>query len=239
MSILASYYSDYSPENINKELQEGKTRDELAGEYGHKDFKAIDMLMRRNGYKWDRDRGYYISREAPNYTSEEHTPNKKTLRRALELFDRGKEPKEVAEELGFSSHMDLAGYMRKHNYFWNSKTQKYEYKSDANGGAAKESKTEPKVNVSSFCEDETIKLLLDNREKLMEMFDSMEGRALPRYALSGVRVPKTVLMANKLHELVKSFVEDKGINQREFYEVAVIETMRRYGYDAEIRGLLG
>ena len=247
MAIEASnYYSDYSPEKINSELKQGRSREELAGEYGHKNYKALDMYMRRNGYKWDKDKQYYIPREAPNYDPEEHTPNKKTLKRALEMFEEGKEPKEVAEVLGFESHMDLAGYMRRHNYFWNSKTQKYEHKpenGDGNGSAkVKESKTEydtnDKTNTSHLTDDEAMNLLLENREILIEMLDRAEGKTLPRYSLAGVRVPKTVNLANKLHELIKDFTEEKNISQREFFEIAVIETLRRYGYDAEIRGLL-
>ncbi len=32
---------------------------------------------------------------------------------------------------------------------------------------------------------------------------------------------------------------DNNINQREFFEIAAIEMMKKYGYEAEIKGLLG
>jgi len=57
--------------------------------------------------------------------------------------------------------------------------------------------------------------------------------------LAGVRVAKTIQFSNRLNQLILNFTADKNINQREFFEIAVIEMMKKYGYEAEIKGLLG
>ncbi len=36
-----------------------------------------------------------------------------------------------------------------------------------------------------------------------------------------------------------NFTADKDINQRGFFEIAAIEMMKKYGFEAEIKGLLG
>jgi len=54
-----------------------------------------------------------------------------------------------------------------------------------------------------------------------------------------VRVAKTIQITNRLNQLLLNFTADKNINQREFFEIAVIEMMKKYGYEAEIKGLLG
>ncbi len=74
---------------------------------------------------------------------------------------------------------------------------------------------------------------LSNREE----FDGSKN--LPRYSLAGLRVAKTIQLSNRLNQLVMNFTADKDINQREFFEIAAIEMMKKYGYEAEIKGLLG
>ena len=65
------------------------------------------------------------------------------------------------------------------------------------------------------------------------------NKNLPRYSLGGLRVAKTMQFSNNLNQLLLNFTADKNINQREFFEIAAIEMMKKYGYEAEIKGLLG
>ncbi|WP_198430812.1 hypothetical protein, partial [Rhodococcus rhodochrous] len=45
---------------ILRGLVEGKTRDELAKELGYKNYKTLDIYMRRKNFKWDRDKQNYV-----------------------------------------------------------------------------------------------------------------------------------------------------------------------------------
>ncbi len=75
---------------------------------------------------------------------------------------------------------------------------------------------------------------LGNREQLGDR------KNLPRYSLAGLRVAKTIQFSNYLKKLMRlDFTTDKNINQRAFFEIAAIEMMKKYGYEAEIKGLLG
>jgi len=77
-------------------------------------------------------------------------------------------------------------------------------------------------------------------QHVLKSREQLDGnKNLPRYSLAGVRVAKTIQFSNRLNQLILNFTADKNINQREFFEIAVIEMMKKYGYEAEIKGLLG
>ena len=66
-----------------------------------------------------------------------------------------------------------------------------------------------------------------------------KSKNLPRYALPGLRIAKTIQITYPLTEFIKEFTEAKNIIQREFFEIAAIEFLKKYGYAAEVKGLLG
>lgn len=43
----------YDEHYIVEQLGSGMTREEVAAELGHKDYRSLDMYMRRRGYTWD------------------------------------------------------------------------------------------------------------------------------------------------------------------------------------------
>ncbi len=45
-------------------------------------------------------------------------------------------------------------------------------------------------------------------------------------------------MTNTLDQMVRDFSKEKNINQREIFEVALIEFFQKYGYAREVETLL-
>lgn len=215
----------YTPESINQQLLQGKSREELGRLFGHKNYKTLDIFMRRKGYTWDRDKQLYVVKGVKPKEAIERTPTTKTLQQALKLFETGEDPKEIARQLGFKSHLALADYMKNKGYIWNQHSQRYEYQVgevDKEEPAAMQPDSPQQVSQSD----------------IEDAISNNGSKSIPRYNLPGVRVVKTLQVSNALNELLKHFAEEKNITQREFLEIAIIEAMSRYGYEAEVKGVM-
>ncbi len=121
--------------------------------------------------------------------------------------------------------MALANYLKEKGYLWNHHTKRYGEQVGEISNNTGEEQTAAPENCSQ--QDEMLQLLIKNRDKLAEIINGNGSESLPRYSLSGVRIAKTIHISNRLNELVKQFSEEKNINQREFMELAIIETMRK------------
>lgn len=228
----------YTPDSINQQLLLGTKREELAEIFEHKNYRTLDVFMRRKGYTWDRDNQIYVLKGIKPKGDIEKTPATKRLEQALKLINEGKDPKEVARQLGFKSHLALANYMKEKGYLWDKQEQTYKQQTgEISDNTAMRTQTAMPAELSQ--QDEMLQMLIKNRDKLAEIINGNGSESLPRYSLPGVRIAKTIHISNRLNELVKQFSEEKNINQRELIELAIIETMRKYGYEAEIKGLLG
>jgi hypothetical protein len=67
---------------------------------------------------------------------------------------------------------------------------------------------------------------------------SSEAGQIPRYALPGAFVTKSVHMTNTLDQMVRDYSKEKNINQREIFEVALIEFFQKYGFECEVEAML-
>ncbi len=234
----------YTPESINQQLLLGTSREELAETFNHKNYRTLDVFMRRKGYTWDRDQQVYVIKGIKPKGEMEKTPTTKKLQQALKLFDEGKDPREVARQLGFKSHLALANYLKEKGYLWNHHTQRYEEQVGEIKEAAEPEKKADTLsgngngNGNGNGERELLQVLLQNKDQLAKLLQLEDHKNLPRYSLAGLRVSKTLQLSNKLNELIKEFTELKNINHREFFEIAAIETMIKYGYEAEVKGVL-
>ena len=84
--------------------------------------------------------------------------------------------------------------------------------------------------------------LLDNEGVLRQLLggeNKIESQgSIPRYAVPGIFVTKSVHMINHLDQLVRDFSKEKNISQRELFEVALVEFFQKYGYKDEIETLI-
>lgn len=256
-------------ERVNEILRgmvEGKTRDELAQELGHKNYKTLDIYMRRKNFMWDRYKQAYV----PIHTHTEKWDSSKDLIRSsmeatiLSLFQKdGADAKTIAKRMGFQDHRELATYMKAKGYKWCSVTKNYvrEYgklseKTMIHSEFVANSSTEVVLDDTQddFGASRTVhmgsneidqylpllELLERNRGRLIDLIvPGAESGKVPRYAVPGVFVTKSVHMTNTLDQMVREYSKEKNISQRDIFAVALIEFFKRYGYEREISTLIG
>ncbi len=127
--------------------------------------------------------------------------------------------------------------MKDKGYFWNHQDRCYQFKDSE---AVEDEPTKPSSdNLVNPELEEMVQVLLKNRDYLDLLYQLDGNKSLPRYSLGDIRVNKTIQVSNRLNQLIMNFTADQDISQREFFEIAAIEMMKKYGYEAEIKALLG
>ncbi|MED1873059.1 hypothetical protein [Brevibacillus borstelensis] len=251
---------------ILRGLAEGKSRDELAAEFGYKNYKSLDIYMRRKNFIWDRVKQTYVPEFSRVDVKSIHSAiaSSPKVASVLSFFEKeGADPVVIAKQLGFSDHREMADYMKGKGYEWSTDKKNYVQKIGLieetgviNGGktmvVSGEAGTgvEPPMGVSSYDQDAgevdftrflpLLELMERNKEKLFRLIlPGPNGAKLPRYMVPGILTSKTIHVPNTLDNLVKEYAKEKNINQRDVFEVALIDFFRRYGYEREIDTLLG
>lgn len=84
-----------------------------------------------------------------------------------------------------------------------------------------------------------LEMLHKNKQKLVNLLMTGVGKGkIPRYMLGGISTTKSIHMNHNLSQLVKDYSMEKGIPQREIFEVAVLEFLKRYDFEREVEVLL-
>lgn len=264
--IAANIKAEYDEKYILKSLLMGKTREELAEEFNHKNYRTLDMYMRRRGYVWDGNKQVYISKpsEAPKF---EVTSSTSKVDKVINLFNSGTDPREIAKKVGMKDHRTMAMYMKDKGFIWSSERQNYvllkgeqpsisieaeEYEDDitADGSCIQANfspSSSPFEDLPSFMDSPKndrmerllpmLEMLDRNKDKLAELLSINDGSTIPRYVVGGITITKSLCMSHNLAELIKEFSKEKNISQREIFEVSIIEFLRKYGYENEIKAL--
>ncbi len=126
---LLDMSQDEKVKHILQGLQSKRQRNDIALELGYKNYRTMDIFMRRQGYSWDRLGGTYVltsSRNSGRYARTEDATTLDKVREVLALFAKGgMDAKEIANRVGFESHRDLAVYMKSKGYTWDSQVANY------------------------------------------------------------------------------------------------------------------
>jgi len=82
-----------------------------------------------------------------------------------------------------------------------------------------------------------------NMDSLQELLAATEDEKdsdgeIPHFAVPGTTKTKSVYMADRLAELVTEFSKVRNVSQRDIFEAAVIEYLRKYGYRDAVDSLL-
>lgn len=240
-------------------LKAGMSREEIAGKYGHKDKQAIDQYMRRHQYKWGEFEGTYLkSPNHPEYSeTDRHIIPAKVQRILTEFRSVTADPRELARRLGLKDPREMGKYMSENGFVWSSDKHNYvrgihtEQEGQAhpssptqNMSVARALRAGPSVDAEPPS-DWVIFLpllqhLYENQERLLGLLEQapLTTLTIPRYALSGGYLSKTVHMHVGLEELVRDFSQEKNIPQREVVEVALVQFFYRYGYEKRIEMLV-
>ena len=242
---------------IFDELAKGKDREELAVELGYKSYKSMDIFVRRQGYTWDRNlQKYLLPEERNSGMYAKHIPTVAgKAGEVIKLFSKGEvDPREVAKTVDFKDHRELAVYMRAKGYYWDDAIGNYkkeeveEVEEEQDEGELNDTNDEVE-NISVLSAkfytgeyDGLLKFLLINEDILRDLIQSAKKEPIlgqiPRYAVPGIPVTKSIYMKNHLAQLVKDFSNEKNVKQNDIVEAALIEYFKKYGYENEVEKLL-
>jgi hypothetical protein len=246
-------------------LKNGKSREEIADDLNYSSYKSMDMYIRRKNFLWDADRGTYVPKaDDPGFENKKLTGISSKADLIISLFaDEGSDPKTVARKVGFNDHKDLADFMKRQNYIWATEERNYVHQSEMEEEGEEESEKLPpetagkdlaaeirkqverQVNVAERLAKFTpvMEFLEENMDSLQELLvktddgEDNEGE-IPKFAVPGTTKTKSVYMADRLAELVTEFSKVRNVSQRDIFEAAVIEYLRKYGYRDAVDSLL-
>ena len=216
-------------------LEEGMDREEIAEKLGYKNPMSLDNYMRRRNFSWDSRQKMFVP-AAERYMAKGrdnilplHGTSKATL--IISHFAQdGADAKEIAKQVGFQTHTELAAYMKAKGYEWDSAERNY----------VKTDKPEVVQQTSNIAEpgmDEMLKNIMPLLKRLQSAEcqpAASESKGIPRYQVKGMYGTKAMRMANVLDELSRRYSTERNISQREMFEVALIEFFMKYGYKDEV-----
>ncbi|WP_411681870.1 hypothetical protein [Clostridium thailandense] len=125
VSLGSTEKIEYDDKYILKGLMEGKTREDIALELNHKNYRTLDMYMRRRGYVWDSVRQTYIYKMTDHFPDSISNSTTGKVQKIIGLFNMGLEPMEIAKKVGMKDHRTMAGYMKSKGYIWSTEKQNY------------------------------------------------------------------------------------------------------------------
>lgn len=245
-AVKKAMYDD-KVELILKGLTEGKSREELAETIGYKNYKNLDMYMRRKNWRWNQRTENY-EEEVPKATFEGNLNQAKTIGtkvcRVIDLFDSGVEDlMEIAKKAGFRNHIEMADYMTHQNYIWNDKLGNYVMRR----GKLEDKHDKPVIEQTLDITEEVdikqfipiLKVLQNNKDKIVEnLTPELQTNKIPTYLVPGIATILSAQMMSSLKSLLKEFSNEKNITQRQILEVALIEFFNKYGYGYRVKEML-
>ncbi|WP_251627577.1 hypothetical protein [Niallia sp. MER TA 168] len=242
---------DDKVKGILKLLGEGFTREEVAEQYRYSTYRSMDSFMSRKNFVWDKRKVTYVPADAMKASLETmmNFPSDRVRRIVMELNKEGADLKEVALKVGFESHFEMARYMKSKGFEWSQEAGNYLSASptipnDEEGvtTADNDASLECSLSIGNDGIEQFLPLLgwlASNKEGLQNLLGaSVASGQIPRFTLAGTFVTKSVHMTNTLDLMVRDFSKEKNINQREIFEVALIEFFQKYGYEQEVETLL-
>lgn len=247
---LQPIYDD-KVKGILKLLAEGFSREEVAEQYRYSGYRSMESFMRRKNFVWDKQKGNYVPEDALKASLETmvNFPSDRVRRIVMELNKEGADLKKVALKVGFENHLEMASYMKSKGFEWSQEAGNYLSTSptmpndgEKVGTASSDASLEGSLSIGNGGVEQFLPLLewlATNKEGLQSLLGaSVASVQIPRFTLPGQFVTKSVHMTNTLDQMVRDFSREKNINQREIFEVALIEFFQKYGYVREVDTLL-
>ncbi|EOR23186.1 hypothetical protein A499_14321 [Niallia nealsonii AAU1] len=250
VEALQPIYDD-KVKGILKLLEEGFSREEVAEQYRYSTYRSMDSYMSRKNFVWDKRKGTYVPADALKVSMETmvNFPSDRVRRIVMELNKEGADLKEVALKLGFENHLEMASYMKSKGFEWSQEAGNYLPTSPTAPNnreevavASTDASQESSLSIGNGGIEHFLPLLewlASNKDGLQNLLGaSVATGQIPRFTLQGLFVTKSVHMTNTLDQMVRDFSKEKNINQREIFEVALIEFFQKYGYEREVETLL-
>lgn len=217
-------------------LEEGKDKEAIATELGYTNPASLDNYMRRRNFAWQpRDRKFVPAAEKYSGKGRNNLLQLKGVSKAaliISLFtEDGANPKDIAEQVGFTSHTEMATFMKRKKYEWDVNKSNYVKinKEEVESGS--------KLNIESEALEEILMEVLQGINELKggkkkaKANDSVdiESSELPRYIIHGSCDTKALRMSSVLNNMIIAFSKEKRINQKEIVEIAMVDFFLKYG----------
>jgi hypothetical protein len=173
-------------------LDSGQTREDLAIILGYKDWRGIDVFMRRDGYVYKNDR-YVLPKENEPYQPEAFMPE--PVRIVLQELKIGeKDFSTIATKAGFKDRNDLTTYMKAQGWLWSSAEGTYIKESpngeevdiepmDEQSTEVEVTTHEGEVDLSSFLP--LLEYLEDHKDQLEHLLQTYDSKQIPHYNFHG------------------------------------------------------
>lgn len=224
-------------------IDAGKDTDTIAKDLGYKNYKSLDMFMRREGYLKEKWLGNYYPKNGRGIIQAEAGSHRASVTsKSLEIIQRFSEdemsPKRIAHESGFETAKEMANYMKSKGFIWDANRNNYipESGEDIEDIEIQEVK-EIELDLDLKKYGHLLAYLDSRKDKIVELLegdDVGETGVLPRYVVPGIFITKSVHMSNQLDQMTRDFSADRNISQRDVFEVALIDFFKKYGYHKEI-----
>jgi len=230
------------------EMLKFKTRDEVAAELKYKNWKSLDMYMRRKNFVYDSREGQYIPAQNRvqklNRDPKSYAPGK-VVSIITAFEEENVDPKVVAKQEGFKDHKEMAEYMKNKGYEWNVYKNNYVKKV----GKVEDEEGPPPETMAQLTGGKTperieeylpfIRFLYEKRDDIYQLISGVrEDGKIPRYAVPGLVRTKAIYMSDMIAKLTGEFSKEKNVTQREIVEAALVEYLQKYGFKREIETLL-
>ncbi len=217
---------------IFEQLKKGVEREELSEKMGYKNYNSFKNFIRAKGYYWEKEGKRYVKgkkRQAPEIKIDDSFRAKRVL---MYFQDENAEPKEVAKKLDFDNYKDMSNFMKMKGYLWSSKESNFVKKEEYLNRNLEELK-----NLDKYIE--LLELLTKNYGNLEEALNLNSGKIIKKYRIPGVNTIKSVQIISSLNEMAREYSRAFNITQKNIFEVALIEFFQKYGFEREIKYLLG
>ena len=245
---------DRQVEHILKRLEEGISKEEIAKELEYSNPISLDNYMRRKNFSWDsRAKNFVPATERYSARGRDNLLPLRGVSRIdqiISLFEQGDaEAKDIAIQVGFSSHKEMAKYMTDKGYEWDSHGQTYKKAKSTSEGKANiglegiRNFVESNESKDAVDAPKGIESILPFLQSIAQMNQETSNqplnKTLPRYIVKGTLGTKTVHMSGALAHLVVTYSKEHNLSQREIFEIALIEFFQRYGYADEMDFCVG
>jgi len=232
-------------EFIQKSLRSGISREKLASMLGYKNWRSLDIYMRRQGMKWSsKDNTYYFpsEQEYPKVPLPSSSTPKANI--IISLFrDKNADPREIAKRMGFKDHRELASYMYQKGFIWSDEEKNYVQKPLVENTQPEDFFARCGTDLAGSGLSKYIPLfeiLLKHKERLLNLLlPASSPGSIPRYTVPGTTRTKSFYMSETISELIAEFSRRNNISQREVVEAAVIEFLRKYSFEKEVDSVIG
>lgn len=224
-------------------LEEGKDKEAIAVELGYSNPASLDNYMRRRNFAWESSKNMFVP-AAEKYSGKgrNNLLQLKGISKAaliISLFtEDGANPKDIAEQVGFTSHTEMATFMKRKKYEWDVNKGNYTriIKEEAESGSKVS-----QLNIESEALEEILMEMLQginelksgNKKAQTKNSIDEESSELPRYIIHGSLDTKSVRMSSVLNNMLIAFRKERNINQKEIVEIAMVDFFMKYG-EAEV-----